>query len=74
MKQHRFDNRGGIVPESAPLGMVFYWRGRMWRRGKGIIYSARPCGAGIIFESYMRRRKRREAAQARRDARVQVSQ
>ena len=29
-------------PHDTKIGDIFIWRGKMWRRGRGIIYRARP--------------------------------
>jgi hypothetical protein len=43
-----------------PVGTVFLWRGKMWRRGRGILYRARPLFVGIIMEGFWRREKKRQ--------------
>lgn len=48
-----------------PVGKVFLWKGRMWRRGVGILYAAHPLMAGVIYEGYQRREKRRQAKWAK---------
>lgn len=30
------------IPRKLPVGEVFEWRGRVWRKGRGILYAAEP--------------------------------
>jgi hypothetical protein len=39
------------------VGVVFIWNGRMWRRGRGIIYRAHPAD-WIIERAYLKRNTR----------------
>ncbi len=48
-----------MLVKGVPIGATFEWKGRIWRRGRGIIYTVKPCCAGLIYESYVRRRKKR---------------
>ena len=49
------------LPTKIPIGAVFMWRGRMLRKGRGILYAAHPCCRGIIYDSYVKRAVRRRA-------------
>jgi hypothetical protein len=49
------------LPTKIPIGALFMWRGKIWRKGRGILYRAHPCVRGLVYECFQRRARKRSA-------------